>query len=292
MFPGWISLPSQVQYQFGAEDGSSYTAAWRIPATLANVNICKILASKRDRFQVVNYKYKDKIEHFYYPDLTINRATVKGLDSFSQNTDDPFTDSTAGINVLQNVGYYEATFDWTQKPWNVFGLNHARVERSMEGSFDEIPGSVLEAYPKAGGTVKALTVGVPKAAKIQEFHVIYDWVPAGMVDFDYLEKLQGKINRDDSLFKRGKGEVLYINSETKDVIDSLGDRGFRVVHNFTIKPEDYNLVDITPPTSAASRDAAKAWANIKNLPNAEKNRAYEYDDMKQDRRLFYYGWSA
>lgn len=293
MFPGWISLPGRVQYDLGAEDGTSYTASWKIPATLANLEICKKLVSKRDRFQMVNYPYKDKIEHNYYPDLTIYRGNIKGLDSFSQNTADPLTDSTSGSNVLQNVGYYEVTFDWKQKPWNAYRLKHARIERSMEGSFEEVPGSVLEAYPVSGsGTAKPLTIGMPKVSRQQEFHVIYEWVPADRVDFDYLEKLQGKINKDSSMFERDKGQVLYVNSETVDVIDSLGDRGYKVTHNFVLKPEDFNLVDITANVTSSTRQSAKGYANLKNLPNGEAYRAYEYADMKNDVKLFYYGWEV
>lgn len=281
-----------MQYDLGAEDGTSYTAAWRIPATLANLEICKALVSKRDRFQMANYPYKDRIEHAYYPDLTIQKGNIKGLDSYKQNTDNPFTDSISGSNVLQNVGYYEVAFDWKMRPWNAYKLKHARIERSMDGSFEEVPGSVLEVYPVSGGSAKALTVGMPKVARQQEFSVVYEWVPANLVDFDFLEKLQGKISKDDSLFDRGKGQALYVNSESTDVIDSLGDLGYKMVHKFVLKPEDFNLVDITANVTSSTRQSAQGYANLKNLPNGEAYRAYEYADMRNELKLFYYGWEV
>lgn len=293
MFTDWQSLPGSVQYDFGGENGSSYTAAWKIPATLANVNICKALASFRDRFQMVNYPYKSKIEHAYYPDLTIYKSSIRGLDSYKQNTDDPFTDSTSGSNVLQNVGFYIATFEWRQKPWNDFLLRHARIIDSMDASFEEAPGSTLEGHPKSGGTKKALTTGFPRVAKSQEIKVVYDWVPESRVDRKYLVELQGKLSSDVGLFFRNVGEVLYLNSELDPMIDSLGDRGYRVTHNFSIKTQDFNLVPMSPPEGApASRDAQWAYAVIKNAANTQAWRAYEYAEMYYNSKLFYYGWEA
>ena len=293
MFPGWISLPGNVQYDFGGESGSSYTAAWKIPATLENTNICKALASFRDRFQITNYPYKSKIEHAYYPDLTIYKSSIRGLDSYKDNTGDPLTDSTSGSNVLQNVGYYIATFEWRQKPWNPFKLKHARIKHSMEASFEEVPGSVMEGHPKNGGTKKALTTGFPRVAKNQEFQITYDWVPESLFDAEFLTALQGKICSDDSLFGRGKGEILYLNSEYDPAIDSLGDRGYRVAHNFSAKTRDFNLIDMSPPPGiVSSRTAPEAWAVMKDMPNNESYRAYEYQLMKTANKLFYYGWEA
>lgn len=293
MFPGWIPLPNTFQYDFGEEGGASYTGAWRMPATVTNVDICKTLVSLKERFQTDSYTYKtNRIEHPIYPYLWIRKATIKGLDSFSQNTNDPFTDSTSNTAILQNVGYYEVTFEWRQKPWNAYKLKHARIQRSMEGSFEELPGSTLEAYPVNGGAAKALTVGIPKPVRSQEFRVVYDFVPASLVDFDFLEQLQGKINKDEKLFAREKGQVLYVNSESEDVVDSLGETGYRITHNFTIKPKDFNIVETVPPTASSDRALSESWANIKNLPNGEAYRAYEYAFMKNNDKLFYYGWEA
>lgn len=289
MFPGWISLPGSIQYDFGEPEGSSYTASWRIPATLTNVNIVKALVSKKSRYTGTPL-YADKIVHDYYPDLTIQKATLRGQDSFANNTGNPFTDSTSGMNVLQNVGQYIVTIEWRQRPWNVFRLKHAWVRRSFEGSFEELPGSVLEAYPFNGDPKSALTTGIPRVARQQEFQVIYDFVSEDDFDAEHLEDLQGKINKDDSLFGRGKGQILYVNSEAEGVIDSLGDRGFRVMHNFILKPRDWNIVDVTPQPGATSRTAAEAHAVIKGLSNTDDNRAYEYADMRTDTDLFYYGW--
>lgn len=292
MFPGWIPLPSDVQYDFGQEEGSLYTAAWMVPATLENTNIAKTLVSKHLRYQSDNYPYKTKIEHDYYPDLTIQKANLKGLDSFSNNTGDPLTDSTSGLNVLQNVGRYKLVIEWRQKPWNTYKLKHARIRRSMEGSFEELPGSVLEAYPLNGDPKKALTTGLPRVVAQQEIQVYYDFVPVEAFDDEHLENLQGKVNDDDRLLGRRKGCVLYVNSETRDVIDSLGKRGFAVTHNFIRKSRDWNVVDMTPQPGATTRDAAEAQSVIKGLANTDANRAYEYATMRTDTKLFYYGWEA
>jgi hypothetical protein len=292
MFPKWIPLPSKVQYDFGEADGSSYTASWKIPATIDDLNTAKALASKVERYRTESYPHKTKIEHAYYPDLTIQRSTVRGDDAYQNNTGDPFTDSTSGSNVLQNVGFYVATFEWRQKPWNIHKLKHARVRPSMEGSFEELPGSTLEAYPKNGDPKTGLTTGIQRVARQREFQVLYDFVPFEDYDAEHLEDLQGKVNLDDRLFGRRKGQVLYVNSETEDVIDSLGARGFAVKHNFVLKPRDWNIVDVTPPPGSTSRETSEAYAVIKGLPNTDDNRAYEYALMRPDNRLFYYGWEA
>lgn len=290
MFPGWISLPASIQYDFGEAEGSSYTASWRIPASLENVDLVKELVSKRDRYKMADYPHKSKIVHEYYPDLTIQKATLRGQDSFSNNTGDPYTDSTSGLNVLQQVGQYIVTIEWRQRPWNVFGLKHAWIRRSFEGSFEELPGSVLEAHPLNGDPKTAMTTGVPRVARQQEFQVVYDWVSQDDFDAEHLEEQQGKINLDENLFGRGKGQILYVNSEAEGVIDSLGDRGFRVVHNFILKPRDWNVVDITPKPGSTTRDTAEAMAVIKGLDDEDENRAYEYAEMLLDSDLFYYGW--
>lgn len=292
MFPGWIPLPSKVQYDFGEADGSSYTCSWKIPAKIQDLNIAKALASKVERYKSSSYPYQNKIEHDYYPDLTIQRSTVRGDDSFSNNTGDPYTDSASGSNVLQNVGYYVATFEWRQKPWNVYKLKHARVRPSMEGSFEEIPGSLLDAYPKNGDPKTGLTTGVQRVARQGDFQVLYDFVPAEDFDPEHLEGLQGKVNLDSKLFGRGKGQILYVNSETEDVIDSLGARGFSVKHNFAIKPRDFNLVDVTPPPGSTTRETSEAYAVIKGLGNTDDNRAYEYAYFRWDSKLFFYGWES
>lgn len=292
MFPGWIPLPSDVQYDFGEKEGSLYTAAWKVPATLENTNRAKALASKYERYRTTAYLYKDKIEHDYYPDLTIQKANLKGLDSFSNNTGNPFTDSTSGLNVLQNVGYYKLVVEWRQKPWNTYKLKHARIRRSMEGSFDELPGSVLDAYPLNGDPKMGLTRGLPQVVGQQEIQVIYDFVPVEDFDDEHLETLQGKVNSDDKLLGRNKGCILYVNTETEDVIDSLGKRGFEVTHNFIRKRRDWNLVDVTPKPGSTTREASKAYAVIKGLANTDANRSYEYVSMRLDTKLFYYGWEA
>lgn len=292
MFPGWIPLPSAIQYDFGEPEGSGYTASWMVPASIENVNLAKALASKYERYRVTAYPYKDKIEHDYYPDLTIQKANLKGLDSFSNNTGDPLTDSTSGLNVLQNVGFYKLTVEWRQKPWNTYKLKHARIIRSMEGSFEEMPGSVLEGHPTNGDPKKALTTGLPRVVGQQEIQVVYDFVPEEDYDDEHLETLQGKINSDDRLLGRRKGCILYVNTETLDVIDSLGKRGFAVTHNFIRKRRDWNLVDVTPEPGSTSRDTSEAYAVIKGLTNTDENRAYEYASMRIDSKLFYYGWEA
>lgn len=292
MFPGWIPLPSSVQYDFGEADGASYTISWRIPAKLADLNIAKTLASKVARYKSDDYPYKRKIEHEYYPNLTIQKSTVRGTDSFANNTGDPNSDSTSGLNVLLNVGYYVATFEFRQKPWNVYKLKHARVRPSMEGAFEELPGSTLDGYPKNGDPKTGITTGIPRVARQREFQVLYDFVPAEDYDAQHLENLQGKISLDESLFGRRKGQVLYVNSETEDVIDSLGTKGFAVKHNFVLKPRDWNIVDVTPKPGSTTRETAEAYAVIKGLPNTDANRAYEYAFMRLDTKLFFYGWEA
>lgn len=292
MFPGWIPLPNTKQYDFGEDEGSGYTLSWKVPANIDNVNIARALASKWNRYRSDDYPYKQKIEQHYFSDLTIHKANIKGLDSFQNNMGDPEYDSKSGLNVLMNIGFFTFTFEWRQKPWNTFKLKHARIGRSMEGSFEELPGSVLEAYPKNGDPKKALTTGLPRVVSQQEIQVHYDFVPVDYYDDEHLESLQGKINLDDKLLGRKKGCVLYVNSETKDVIDSLGYRGFAVTHNFIRKRRDWNIVDMTPQPGSTSRSAAEAETVIKGLTNTDDNRAYEYASMRIDSKLFYYGWEA
>lgn len=292
MFPGWISLPDQIQYDSGEADGKSYTASWLVPANETDLDIAFALASKVERYKSESYPYKSKIEHHIYPELTIQRSTIRGRQSFKNNTGDPYTDSTSGLNTLQQVGFYVATFEWRHKPWNKHKLKHARIIPSMEGSFEEIPGSNLDAYPKNGDPKTGLTRGIQRVVRQGEFQVLYDFVPVDDYDDEHLEELQGKINLDTKLFGRGKGQILYVNSETQDVIDSLGTRGFAVTHNFVRKPRDFNLVDVTPAAGSTSRDTSEAYAVIKGLGNTDENRAYEYAYFRWDSKLFFYGWES
>lgn len=306
MFPNWEGLPSKFKYVFGGEEGTSYTGAWRIPATLANVEICRALTSKVDRYQRNDYPYKDRIVHPYYPDLVIMTASIQGLDSFAQNTDNPYTDSTSGSPVLQNVGTYEATFEWRLRPRNPYGLKHAYIRNSFEGSFQELPNSVVEAHPigvqPAPGSAlrKALPTGVPVIAREKSFQVIYDFVPEADYDEVHLQEIQGRVSWDETIFGTPPADqigtvygcVLYVNSEKEDVVDSLGEYGYRVTHNFILKPRNWNYVDVTPPSGATTRGDAVAIMVIKGLPADRDGRPYLYHDMKPDRKLFYYGWES
>lgn len=296
MFPNWQPLPGKVKYVFGGPDGSSYTATWRIPASLSDVEKARTLASKVDRYQRTGYTYADRIVHPYYPDLVIMTASIQGLDNFRNNTGDEFTDSTSNSPVLQNVSEYEATFEWRQKPRNRYGLRHAWYRNSMEGSFQELPGSVIEGHPKSTTPVhgdpsrKALPTGVPTVMREKSVQVIYDFVPEEDYDEDYLTEIQAKINRDSSLFGRGKGCVLYVNSEKEDIVDSLGTYGYQVTHNFLIRPRDFNIVDGVPPSGSTSREDAEQLMVLKELDSSDSARPYAYHDMKADRKLFFYGW--
>jgi hypothetical protein len=298
MFPGWEGLPGKVKYVFGGPDGSSYTASWRIPASLEDVERARALASKVDRYARSSYTYADRIVHPYYPDLVIMTASLQGFDGFSNNTGDPFTDSTSNSPVFQNVTTYEATFEWRQRPRNRYKLKHAFIRNSFEGSFKELPGSVVEAHPvgmtpPAGASNrKALPTGVPTIEREKSFQVIYDFVPEDKYDEDHLQEIQGTINTDANLFGRGKGCVLYVNSEKEDIIDSLGSYGYQVTHNFLIRPRDFNIVDATPPAGSTSRDASEQMMVLKDLDAGDDNRPYLYTTMKPDRKLFYYGWEA
>lgn len=298
MFPGWQGLPGKVKYVFGGPDGSSYTASWIIPATVDDVDKARTLASKVERYASPTFTYSDRIIHPYYTDLWIMSASIQGRDSFSQNTDDPFTDSTSNSPVFQNVGTYEATFEWRQKPRNRYKAKHAFIRTSFEGSFQELPGSVVEAHPKtttppAGdATRKALPTGVPTIAREQMFQVVYDFVPEDDYDEDHLQNIQGSINDDPDLFGKGKGCILYVNSEKEEIVDSLGDYGFMVTHNFVRKPRDWNITDATPPAGSTSREASEAMMVIRGLDSNDDNRPYLYHAMKADRKLFYYGWEV
>ncbi|MBI1324365.1 hypothetical protein GC170_14435 [bacterium] len=298
MFPGWQGLPGKVKYVFGGPDGSSYTASWRIPATVADVDKARALASKVSRYASASYPYSDRIVHPYYPDLVIMTAQIQGLDNYKENTGDPFTDSTSNSPVFQNVESYEATFEWRQRPRNRYKAKHAFVRTSFEGSFQELPGSVVEAHPKgttppAGdASRKALPTGVPTILREQQFQVVYDFIPEDAYDEDHLQNIQGKINDDVSLFGRGKGCVLYVNSEKEDIVDSLGTYGFQVTHNFVRRGRDWNITDATPPAGSTSRDASEAIMVIRGLDSSDANRPYQYHAMKGDKKLFYYGWEV
>lgn len=249
-----------------------------------------------ERYESSTFTYSDRIVHPYYPDLVIMTASIQGLDNFQNNTGNEFTDSESNSPVLQNIAGYEATFEWRQKPRNRYGLRHAWYRNSMEGSFQELPGAIVEAHPKSTTPIhgdpsrKALPTGVPTVMREKSVQIIYDFVPESKYDEDYLTGLQAKINRDSSLFGQGKGCVLYVNSEKEDIVDSLGTYGYQVTHNFLIRPRDFNIVDGVPPSGSTSREDAEQLMVLKELDSSDSARPYAYADMKADRKLFFYGW--
>ena len=293
MFPNWQSLPKTFKYVFGGPDGSSDTGTWRIPPDLADVEIARRLASKVERYQRDDYLYRaNRIEHPYYPDLVIMTASIQGLDGFQNNTGDEFTDSTSGSCVLQNITGYDATFEWRNKPRNRWKLKHAFFRNSMEGNFQELPGSIIEAHPKGTNPIhgdpsrKPLPTGQPAVMREKSVQVIYDFVPENLYDEDHLQDIQAKINLDANLFGRGKGCVLYINSEKEDILDSLGTWGYQVTHNFLIRPRDFNIVDGIPVTGSTTREDAEKMMVLKDLDASDGTRPYGYHAMKADREGF------
>lgn len=297
MFPGWQPIPEKFKYVFGGPDGASYTGTWRIPPNLADVERARALASKVDRYQRDDYLYRaNRIEHAFFKNLVIMHSSLQGLPGFQNNTGDGFTDSTSNSNVLQNITGYEATFEWRQKPRNRYGLKHAWFRNSMEGSFQELPGAVIEAHPKNTNpphndpSRKALPTGQPTIMREKAVKIVYDFVREQDYDEDYLQSIQASINLDSQLLGRGKGCVLYVNSETEDIEDSLGTFGYQVTHNFLIRPRDHNIIDGVPASGSTSREDAEQIMVLKGLDASDSTRPLRYHWMKADRKLFYYGW--
>lgn len=297
MFPGWIPLPGKVKYVFGGPDGTSYTASWIIPPNLSDVEKVRALASKVDRYRRDDYLYRvNKIEHEYYKNLVIMHASITGIEGFQNNTGDPETDKKSGSNVLQNIPGYEVTFEWRKKPRNRYGAKHAWLRNSMEGSFQELPGSVIEAHPKGTNpphgdpSRKPLPTGQPTIMREKNLQLIYDFVPEELYDEDHLQTIQASVNHDANLFGRGKGCVLYVNSEKEDIEDSSGVNGYQVTHNFLIRPRDHNIIDGIPATGSANREDAEQMMVLKDLDASDSTRPIRYHFMKADRKLFFYGW--
>ena len=299
----------------------------------------------------ITYTYKQQIEHKLFRDaynnslLTAQRATIKPNNDFTPNsvdangtsTDATFTANTTANNTLDNAGTCVISIDWMLKPVNSFGINCAYVKVNGTGEFDEAGTNLTVYFPRddanngvgkdgkdivlTGNTPykpEILPKGRPTIKAKDKIEVEYPWVDKTLVDLTAMRKLRGTINEHDVL-QWPAGTLLYEGSDVDSAISPLGVQGYKIVHHFTAKPMDWNLIPVQPAnitsnttsngTTNVVRSLSYAWATIKPSSNMTtgnitvdwsgnkydnfRNRVYEY--AKHINRtapfpLFYYGF--
>lgn len=298
----------------------------------------------------LSYDFKNQIEHLLYRDannnslLTSQRATIKpnndfqpySVDANGVSTDATFTAGTTANNTISNAATCEVTIDWLLKPVNSFGINCAFVKVNGTGEFDEAGTNLTVYFPQdsanngVGKTGKDIVLTgnsiykpeiLPKGRPIvrakDKIEIEYPWVQAARVDLQAMRNLRGTVNLYDIL-QWPAGTLLYEGSDVDSVISPLGVQGFKIVHHFTAKPLDWNLVPVQPANITSNttangvnvvRGLSYAWATIKPSANATtgnitvdwtgnkydnyKNRVYEYGahiTANAPYPLFYYGF--
>jgi hypothetical protein len=298
----------------------------------------------------LSYDYKNQIEHLLFRDannnslLTSQRATIKpnndyypyAVNASGVSTDATFTAGTTANNTISNAATCEVTIDWILKPVNSFGINCAYVKVNGTGEFDEAGTNLTVYFPqdnanngvgKAGKDIvltgnspykpEILPKGRPIVKSKDKIEIEYPFVEKTRVDLAKMRKLRGTINLYDIL-QWPAGTLLYEGSDVDSVISPLGTSGYKIVHHFTAKPIDWNLVPVQPANITSNttangvnvvRDLSYAWATIKPSANATtgnitvdwsgnkydnyKNRIYAYGEhttANSPYPLFYYGF--
>lgn len=221
------------------------------------------------------------------------------VDKNNMSTDGQWNGQANATNIIQNA--YLATIDveWMLKPINVFGLNCCYVSVQGTGEFNEMgsdrtcwvkqdtrtgigypldtPGragiSVITGNTVANNTqwpdpnwsylptqnlAKGYTLVEPKDTVTIE----YPWVDASLVNLQAMRDLRGSINLNDVL-QWPAGTLLYESSDVESALSPLGTPGFKVVHHFTARDVDWNLIPIIPPAiPIANATMNTTWSQI------------------------------
>jgi len=174
--------------------------------------------------------------------------------------------------------------------------------------------SYLPIYPLSKGQ----TLIEPK----DSITIEYPWVASSRVNLSLMRSLRGKINLHDTV-QWPAGSLLYEGSDVESAISPLGIMGYKITHHFTAKDRDWNLIPITPSSTANStiniswRDTSYGWATYRppmltgngsdpsgqppglypnlyttNNYDSYLNRVYQYADFwtSSVSTLFYYGF--
>lgn len=358
LFADWVPESPEFSYVFDP-DQTTYAGKWLAPYRTTAVALTQNLIDPAQRFRYylygnysagVPFPYHSQIIHGLLPRLTAQRAGMKVVDGFTPNALNPdgsSVDLNSGSNILQNADWCAITVEWLPQPQNGYGINAAWVEIRGEGAFDEIGENETILTPiDIGGANRPGGSGVGMGRIIQasgpymlqkplsinsptnRVTVTYDWVEKGLVDLPAMEEMKGTLNYwDVGMWKAGT--LLYENSDVTDMLSPLGYRGYKIVHHFSTKTRDWNIVPIIPKPVTSDQPATGSgvnevqnpdfpavnwgWATVRppynstvttaptfaigvlNLYDHHRNRKYKYSAFQVNRlnsKLFYYGLSA
>lgn len=282
------------------------------------------------------YPYKQQIEQTLRPFLTAQRMSLKPVDGYAPNAlinglsvDGVWTSQANATNTIQNAAYCIIDVEWMLKPINCFGINCATVSVQGSGEFVEM-GTDRTTYtyqvrdsngtanggdlPGRGG-ISVITANTPanfsnsdyvpliNLAKGQTYiepkdtiTIEYSWVDPDLVDLQKMRDLRGKINLNDVL-QWYAGTLLYEGSDVDSAISPLGHLGYKIIHHFTARSIDWNLIPVmpagTPPNTANGNWNALTygWATFKppmsqaNGPNQTVQPAGLYPDLPVDNKF-------
>lgn len=296
MFTGWIPETPGFGYVFDPNE-TTYSGKWHAPYSTTNLQIVRNLIDPAMRYRYflygnsspgVPFPYSGQIVHQLIPRLTAQRAGFKPTDSYASNVingDGTSGDLNSGKNTLDNAAMAEITIEWLPSPQNGYGINGAWVDVKGEGSFDEIgEAETIVTYltsgstnsPGGAGVFMEKTVGASGPYLLQKplsinsptdkITVTYDWVERGLVDLSLMTAIRGTINYWD-VGMWAAGTLLYEGSDISDSISPLGYSGYKIVHHFSSKPRDWNLVPIIPKPVTFDTAATGTGVNEVQLPD-------------------------
>lgn len=358
MYANWIPVTDGFGYVFDPNE-STYSGKWLAPYTTDTLQAVRNLIDPLYRLRWflygdysagVKFPLSGQIVHGLIPRLTAQRAGMKALDSYAANVLKPngtSGDLSSGKNTLDNVATCEVTVEWLPCPQNGYGINGAWVDAKGEGNFDEIGenetivtnlDSAELTRPGQSGLAMPATITATGPYMLQKpisinsptdkITITYDWVEKGLVDLPAMESMRGTINYWD-VGMWAAGSLLYEGSDVLDSVSPLGHDGFRIVHHFSSKSRDYNLVPVIPKPLTADTVATGTgknepqppdfpgvnwgWATVRppynstiaaaptfaiganNKYDHSRNRKYRYTAFQDNRlnsKLFYYGLAA
>ena len=319
IFESWVPHTEGFGYSFES-NGVTYSGRWQAPYTALTINQALNLVDPKLRYDAerigsATYDYKQQIEHSLIPWLTAQRASLKPTDGFAPNVmnggvsiDGQWLGQANATNTIQNAPYCVIDIEWLMKPVNSFGFNAAFVSVNGVADFQEMGNDqtgyvkqLLNTAERPGGTgqeIKVaatasntslpsfmpLTKGYTRIEPKDTVTIEYPWVDSSLVNLQAMRELRGKINLNDVL-QWYAGTLLYEGSDVESAISPLGNYGYKIVHHFTARAIDWNLIPILPDTTAnvsanqSWNDYAYGWATYKPKMDANSTGNVTYPNL-------------
>lgn len=360
IFDGWTPLTEGFGYS-GQGNDLRYSGRWLAPYSADTLNKALNLIDFKARFAAAatattsnpspDYLYKQQIEQTLLPNLTAQRMSIRpcngyapmSVDGSGISTDGQWYGQSNATNIIQNAYLAMIDLEWMLKPINSFGLNCCYVKVNGSGEFNEMgtdrTGYVAQTgpddWPGGNGTMvntqnnnsgqpfKNLSKGYTLVEPKDSVEIEYPWVDAALVNLGAMRALRGRLNYYDILQWKA-GTLLYEASDVESAYSPLGYPGYKVVHHFTARDIDWNLVPVLPNGTGNTTSNSTTWDNVSygwatyrppmitanvsgnvtvypNLPQDNRysswqNRVYIYQQMATNKRnnpasaLFFYGF--